>query len=155
MEEIFVTEFSIENTGWKTISKTDILKEIYFQLNDVKLLDVIINSSIPKNLDILINKFNEKSFFIDFELLNRNEKIYFSILTNKNIDSFKIETRIKNISDIQIRDYIAKPDLYKLPSFYFTIIFIFFIFLCYFLIKSKSELRKNSFYFFKKFKTRL
>ncbi|WP_375724249.1 hypothetical protein LXN10_01760 [Arcobacter sp. KX21116] len=101
INRLFKHEFILKNDGRKAIPSEFIHEKIKISLSDdTKLLLVNIND---KNL-----QFDKNTFFIDFNLLNPNEGIRISILTDK-ISKLKLDYRIREIEKIEIFDHYHNP----------------------------------------------
>lgn len=125
IDSLSKTTFNIKNTGRTPIESSDIISPILLKIRDGELLDATIESMKPENLAGQLLK-DGNQIKISFPLLNPEDSIRFSILTTEPAKNFNIESRIKNISAINVttsEDQIKiKSDLGVLSYLAFGII---------------------------------
>lgn len=119
----FKTLISIEN-GSESVSADDIVRPIKLKFTD-KVLEIDSKKSEIKTA----YKLSNKDVFIEFDLLNKNEKFQFHILTSKRAQLASTDCRIKNIKKIEYYDTVNKPRPFSrilniwLVLFFLSIIF--------------------------------
>lgn len=99
----FKTLISIEN-GSESVSMDDIVLPIKLMFNDT-ILELFPEKSEIKTEYKCLNK----DILIEFDLLNKNEKFQFQILTSKRTQFVSTHCRIKNIKRIKYYDIENKP----------------------------------------------
>lgn len=94
--------FLIENTGNKPIVESDVVSPIKIEtLNKSNILDVIVDSKTPNNLDLQAMK-NSQSVVIKFTLLNPGDKAFVSLLVDSNEEGFAATSRIAGVQDLNV-----------------------------------------------------
>lgn len=97
----------LKNSGTRPITKSEIIEpfEIIFD-NNMRILDLSLDKTIPPNITSNIEHNNSK-ITIKFKLLNPDDELYFSILTDSKKLKFTTKSRIKNIKQVNV---ISKED---------------------------------------------
>lgn len=146
VDQVINSQFSIENTGWKAIEKQDLLKTIGISMHDANILSININRTEPPKIDASAT-YSNNLLNINFQLLNKKEKIFVDVLTDKIPNKIEPTGRIKNISTFNFRNYISKPQVYKKPVFYVGITSFILLVLTIYVGRSISYIRRNAYYF--------
>ncbi|MCD9212781.1 hypothetical protein [Vibrio cholerae] len=96
------TTFLIENTGSRPLLKSEVVSPIKIEVpKEVKILDAIIDSQVPSNLDVNLIR-NNGIVEINFSLLNPSDKVYFSLLTDSNKLEFSASARVVGVSELAV-----------------------------------------------------
>lgn len=105
VRKLFSTKFTLENTGNKSIKKENFVSPLLLQFEE-NILGVTSNGVEPKSLDgsILIQNNNNKSIIFSIPLLNPGDRISFSILSESENITPRVNTRIEGIADVTVRD---------------------------------------------------
>lgn len=92
--------FLVENTGNKPILESDIVSPVKIVVSEeTKVLDVIVDSKVPENLDFLASK-EGRNVLIKFSLLNPGDKAFVSLLVNSVEKNFSAVARIAGVQDL-------------------------------------------------------
>lgn len=106
--------FKLKNSGNKAIVKDDLIDNIEVILKKGRILSSSVDKTVPSNINILFETKNNK-ISLSFKLLNPNDAIYFSILTDSNNLLFDANARIRNINQLLIltaeQEGIIKNDI--------------------------------------------
>ena len=99
------TIFILQNTGRVPFTNDDLVKDIKLVLSDeIDILKCVILRSSPKNVDVSFI-INNNELAINFNLLNPKEYFEFCIYyTGKSTSYIDIESRIKNLNQIEFQD---------------------------------------------------
>lgn len=98
------TTFLIENTGSRPLLKSEVVSPIKIEVSKkVKVLDAIIDSQVPSNLDVNLIR-NNGIVEVHFSLLNPSDKVFFSLLTDSNKLDFSASARIAGVSELAVLD---------------------------------------------------
>ncbi|MGB4074426.1 hypothetical protein [Pseudomonas sp.] len=103
IESLSKIVFTLKNTGRTPIESSDLVSPPTLEITDGELLNASIEIMEPENLGSTITQ-NGNTVSIKFPLLNPEDFIKFSILVSGQSFSYKIESRIKNISKITSLD---------------------------------------------------
>lgn len=103
IESLSKIVFTLKNTGRTPIERSDLVSPPTLEITNGELLNASIETMEPENLDSTITQ-NGNAVSIIFPLLNPEDLIKFSILVSGQNFSYKIESRIKNISKITSLD---------------------------------------------------
>lgn len=96
--------FLLENTGNKPILKSDVITPVRITVpKDSNILDAIVDSKHPDNLDTLL-KFKERNLDVDFSLLNPGDKIYISLLLDSLKSDFVATARIAGVNELNVNN---------------------------------------------------
>ena len=94
--------FLIENTGSKSLLQSDVVAPIEIFVDEgVRVFDAMIESKTPDNLDILITQ-KTNSVLINFTLLNPDDRVSVSLLTDSTTSKFSAATRIAGVKELTI-----------------------------------------------------
>ena len=94
--------FLVENTGSKPILATDVVSPIKIEASKKSnILDVIIDSKQPENLEVRITNSN-RSAEINFSLLNPGDTVLISLLVDSLDKEFRATTRIAGVKDLNV-----------------------------------------------------
>ncbi|MGI2195741.1 hypothetical protein ACRN91_09080 [Shewanella baltica] len=94
--------FLIENTGNKPILESDVVSPIRITISDsINILDTIVDSKIPSNLDFLVTKDNQDAI-MKFSLLNPGDQIFISLLVDSSVVDFSATARIAGVRGINV-----------------------------------------------------
>ena len=149
IDNLFSTEISIENTGWKLISKDDIIKPMTVIFSNAPILGVALKERFPENLEYSVRLINQAEMEVEFDVLNRGEKLVLNILTDKEPKNIIGRVRAKNFSKLNIRDQHVDPSMArKIPTHVFFIIgfsIFYIIFGIYFGRKELGPLRRDAY----------
>jgi hypothetical protein len=99
----YKTLISIEN-GSESVSADDIVRPIKLTFTDSILAINPLNTEVKTEYKLL-----NKDIIIHFDLINKNEKFQFNILTSKRAQFLSTDCRIKNIKKIKYYDTENKP----------------------------------------------
>lgn len=146
VDQVVNSQYSIENTGWKAIEKADVLKAIGLLTHDAKILSVNINRTEPPKIDALTT-YSNNLLNIDFQLLNKKEKIFVDVLTDRIPSKIEPIGRIKNVSVLDFRNYVSKPQIYKKAAFYVGVASFIMLVLTIYVGRSINYIRRNAYYF--------
>ncbi|MBB1311851.1 hypothetical protein H5162_20795 [Pseudoalteromonas sp. SR41-8] len=98
------TTFLIENTGSRPLLKSEVVSPIKIEVpKKVKVLDAIIDSQVPSNLDVNLIR-NNGVVEVHFSLLNPSDKVFFSLLTDSNKLEFSASARVAGVSELAVLD---------------------------------------------------
>lgn len=122
IEKLFSTEISIENTGRKLIARDDVIKPLTITFVEAPILGVALKERFPTNLEYVVQSIPPSQIQVNFDLLNRGEKVTLNILTDKLPKRIDGIIRAKNLSELYIRDYQTAPPLMeRIPMHVFYI----------------------------------
>jgi hypothetical protein len=94
--------FLVENTGNKPILESDVVSPIKIETSDKSnVLDVIVDSRVPNNLDLQAAK-NGQGVVISFSLLNPGDKAFVSLLVDSRDKVFTAASRIAGVQDLNV-----------------------------------------------------
>ena len=124
INELYSTRFLLINSGTKFFEKEDVLTPILISLDVSEILDVKKYKSAPPSFDLDISKVSNNKISIDFDLMNTGDTYEFDVLTDSPVDSFKVDSRIKGLSNFETFHYIENPPLRDRVTSYQIIIFI-------------------------------
>lgn len=111
INKLFATEVALENTGRKPITKEEVLKPVIVSFAPTPILNIAVKNTYPTNLAYSIKPVSQTDLQVDFDLLNKGERIIFNVLTDSRPDHVKAAARIKNISELNVRDLENQPSL--------------------------------------------
>ncbi|KAB7691836.1 hypothetical protein [Plesiomonas shigelloides] len=98
------TTFLIENTGSRPLLKSEVVSPIKIEVPEkIKVLDAIIDSQEPNNLDVNLIRKNEV-VEVHFSLLNPSDKVFFSLLTDSKKLEFSASARVAGVSELAVFD---------------------------------------------------
>ena len=150
IDKLFSTEISVENTGWKLISKDDIIKPMVVTFSDAPILGVALKERFPENLEYSVRLINQAEMEVEFDVLNRGEKLVLNILTDKEPKNIIGRVRAKNFSKLNVLDHHVDPPVArKIPTNVFFIIgfsIFYIIFGFYFGRKELGPLRRDTYF---------
>ncbi|MFH0883625.1 MAG: hypothetical protein V2A56_11610 [bacterium] len=108
--------FKIVNDGNRPITKLDIFKPIQMQFNRYdNVFNVNVDSTKPNNINYYVD-YNDTVATIGFDLLNPNDEIYISVISEGDVSNNKITSRISNIKEIYRKEITESND--KKPTIY-------------------------------------
>ena len=123
-ENFYESKFEIYNEG-NSISKYELIQPLILNLQEENsIVDFDLIEKNPKAIKVWFSKLKKNKLKVDFDLLNENENIIFSILTSKPIEKFTISSRIKNIENVITYHYQIKPKFYdRIGKFWYFLLF--------------------------------
>lgn len=96
--------FLVENTGSKPILASDVVSPIKIETSGKSnILDVIIDSKQPENLEVQITN-SSRSVEINFSLLNPGDTVLVSLLVDSLDKGFRATTRIAGVKDLNVNN---------------------------------------------------
>jgi hypothetical protein len=147
IDKLFSTEISIENSGWKAISKEDIIKPVVVTFADAPILGVALKERFPENLEYSI-KLNHAEVEVGFDVLNRREKVVLNVLTDQEPKGISGRIRAKGLSEISVRNNVGASTVKKFPTSLFiatAFSILYMIFAVYFARKELGPLRRDAY----------
>lgn len=94
--------FLVENTGNKPILESDVVSPIKIRIsNAASILDAIIDSKSPSNLDFLAIK-DKQDVVMKFSLLNPGDQAFISLLVDTPEVGFSATARIAGVRDLNV-----------------------------------------------------
>ncbi|MDP2748945.1 hypothetical protein [Pseudomonas sp.] len=129
IETLSKIKFTLKNTGRTPIEGSDLVSPPTLIITQGELLKATIDSMSPDNLGAEITQ-NSSNIIIKFPLLNPGDIINLSALISGQDLTFKVESRIKNISKINVldeKDQIKIRSSFSVSTYivgFFLIIFI-------------------------------
>ncbi|QPR54863.1 hypothetical protein [Aeromonas allosaccharophila] len=104
LEYLSKTIFIMENTGNRPLLKAEVVSPVKIKiLDDVNVLDTIVESQHPQNIDVSLIQ-RDGIIDIDFLLLNPGDKIVFSLLANTERINFDASARIAGVNELIVID---------------------------------------------------
>lgn len=150
IDKLFSTEISIENTGRKLIQKEDIIKPLEITFIETPIIGIALKEKQPGNLEYTVKQISATQMQLNFDLLNRGEKIILNVLTEKSPGKIDGLIRAKNLSKLNVRDYQVAPLLTdKIPTHVFYIVGFSLFFLIFGVRAARKEfgpLRRDAFF---------
>ncbi len=137
----YESKFEVYNEG-SPISKYELIQPLTLNIgSENKINDFDLISKSPDVIKVWFSKLTSNKLKIDFDLLNEDENITFSILTKKPIEQFTVSSRIKNINEVTTYHFQVKPKYYDRIGVFWVFLFIFSIvtFLDAYLLVSKNK----------------
>lgn len=149
IDRLFSTEIVIENTGRKLISKDDIIKPMRVVFSDTPILGWALKERHPENLEFAIKVIDQAEMEIEFDVLNRGEKLVLNILTDQEPNKIVGKIRAKNFSTLNMQDHHEGASVArKVPTHALLIIgfsTFYIVFGIYFARKELGPLRRDAY----------
>ncbi|ELF5327087.1 hypothetical protein ACJXBB_001318 [Vibrio cholerae] len=114
------TSFLIENTGSKPLIEGDIVAPIKIDVpKGVTIFEATIDVKIPDNLDVQLKK-SDSSVEVLFSLLNPDDRVYLSLLTDSKALGFTASARIAGVKKLLV--YHAPPEKLSMKSLVWIVV---------------------------------
>jgi len=122
------------------IAKEDIIRPLVLSFPDAPILGMLLKEKFPENLDYSARLISPTEMQVEFDVLNRGEKIVFNILSDKYPKIINGAIRAKNFSKLDIRDLQETSSYYeKIPSHVFYVTALSSLFLLFGISFAKKE----------------
>ncbi|EMJ62093.1 MULTISPECIES: hypothetical protein [Leptospira] len=101
-------DFLLINIGRLDITKEEIVRPVRISFPDnPNIFSVIVKDKSPKDMQVDFSKAGS-GIEINFDLMNPDDKIYFSVYTDKLISNFGANAGIKNLTELKIKTFEEK-----------------------------------------------
>lgn len=114
--------FVLTNTGRVAIRKDEVVSPIVIQFGNANIIDARIDAVVPDNLESHIKVASSgHEVSIEYPLLNPNDQIQFSILTESREVAIKVSARIAGVRSIIYADQRGKTKSMKRKTISWTV----------------------------------
>lgn len=101
ISELSRVHFEIRNSGQIPIEEADVKEPVNIQLEYGEILSAVVVETYPENLQVELDQ-KERNISVRFNLLNPDDRVTVSVLTDEANASFSAEARISGVKRIQL-----------------------------------------------------
>jgi hypothetical protein len=103
-----IISWKFTNTGDLSIENSDWESPLEIVFSDAKILNTFISEKRKNNI-LCTTQSNDNVLLIDFGLLNKHDFLIIEVLLDSKNIEYKVNCRIKNIEDIENKEYYINP----------------------------------------------